>query len=47
MSEERATVKVVCEKCSYEWDYSGCLEHTTCPNCNRKTKTKYGENKNE
>jgi len=29
---------IVCENCGYEWEYKGELEHTTCPNCNRKTR---------
>lgn len=26
-----------CDNCDYEWNYTGKLENTTCPNCNRKT----------
>lgn len=26
-----------CHKCNYEWEYSGELEYTTCPSCQRKT----------
>jgi len=31
-------MKIKCENCGYRWDYKGQLEHTTCPNCNRKTR---------
>jgi hypothetical protein len=37
MSDE--TVPITCDKCGYEWDYSGGLYHTTCPRCNHKTST--------
>lgn len=28
-----------CQKCGYNWTYSGELWTTTCPRCNGKTKT--------
>lgn len=30
-----------CDRCGYEWGYSGDLRTTTCPNCNRKTSTEH------
>ena len=32
-------VEVECEKCGYEWTYTGEMWNTTCPRCNRKTPT--------
>lgn len=26
-----------CDNCEYEWEYSGNLQMTTCPSCQRKT----------
>lgn len=26
-----------CNQCGYEWEYSGDLQMTTCPSCQRKT----------
>lgn len=30
---------IACEKCGYEWEYTGELYRTTCPRCNKKTAT--------
>jgi predicted Zn-ribbon and HTH transcriptional regulator len=27
-----------CNKCGYEWEYKGRLEHGTCPNCLTKVR---------
>lgn len=32
-------VETRCVKCGYVWDYGGDLWYTTCPRCNKKTKT--------
>ncbi|WP_226005027.1 hypothetical protein [Natrinema salinisoli] len=36
-------VDIECEKCGYEWDYTGELMTTTCPRCNLKTPTPLDE----
>lgn len=38
-SDKARTTSVVCERCGYEWEYSGNLPQTTCPACERKTHT--------
>lgn len=33
------TTKVTCERCGTEWEYRGQAPTTTCPGCERKTRT--------
>ena len=33
-------MKIKCTNCGYDWEYKGQLDYTTCPNCQKKTKTK-------
>ena len=34
-------MKIVCNKCQYEWDYKGKLMNATCPNCLYKQGVEY------
>jgi uncharacterized Zn finger protein (UPF0148 family) len=29
--------ETTCNHCEYEWNYTGDMDMTTCPNCQRKT----------
>ena len=29
-------MEATCQKCGYEWDYTGRLNRATCPNCGAK-----------
>jgi len=41
-------VEIRCDKCGYKWTYTGDLWTTTCPRCNKKTKTQlHPENQSE
>jgi predicted Zn-ribbon and HTH transcriptional regulator len=33
------TTDVRCDRCGYQWEYSGTAPRTTCPGCERKTRT--------
>jgi len=36
-------MRVKCQKCGYEWDYTGDLMRASCPNCGAKVPVEGGD----